>query len=83
MMFFGWVLIVVLEILLVDYVLSLICQKLNVMLFSDCMKVGYNVIEVNLNRIEVEFFGLIVIMQSKFKNCFLLLSLMICLVQFL
>lgn len=81
MMLLGWVLIVALEISLVDYASSSTCQKLNATLFSDCTKAGYNVTEVNPNRTEVELSGLIATMQSKFKNCSSLSSLMTCSVQ--
>ena len=78
----GWVvLFAALEILLVDYASSSRCQMLNNTLFTDCTKAGYNVTDLIPNRRQKELSGLIAIMQSKFKKCSSLSSLMACSVQ--
>lgn len=80
MKFVVWVLCIVLEISLLDYASSSSCQTLDRTLFTDCVQAGYNVSKFNPSRSPKEL-GLIASMQSKFKNCSSLSSLLTCSVQ--
>ena len=76
-----WVLFTALEISLVDYASSSSCQTLDPALFTDCVQAGYNVSKFIPSRKQKELSGLVASMQSKFKNCSSLSSLLTCSVQ--